>query len=107
MERVRERIKAITAPRPRLREPLQRLIAEINPVLRGWGAYFRVGNSSRQFTQIDSYVCERLALFLSKKARRSGRNWKDLYTWAFFKRLGMYRLTGTLVRRAAAPTATR
>jgi RNA-directed DNA polymerase len=107
MERVRERIKAITAPRPRLLEPLQRLIAEINPVLRGWGAYFRVGNSSRQFTQIDSYVCERLALFLSKKARRSGRNWKDRYTWAFFKRLGMYRLTGTLVRRTAAPTATR
>ena len=67
MERVRERIKAITAPRPRLLEPLQHLIAELTPVLRGWGAYFRAGNSSRHFTQIDRYVHERLALFLNKK----------------------------------------
>ena len=76
MERVRERIKAITSPRPRLLEPLQHLIVELNPVLRGWAVYFRVGNSSRHFTQIDRYVHERLALFLSKKACRSGRNWK-------------------------------
>ena len=33
MERVRERIKAITAPRWRLFEPAQSLIAELNPVL--------------------------------------------------------------------------
>ena len=107
MERIRERIKAITSPRPRLLEPLQHLIAELNPVLRGWGVYFRVGNSSRHFTQIDRYVHERLALFLSKKARRSGRNWKGRYTWAYFRRLGMYRLSGTTAWRMATPTATR
>ena len=107
MERVRERIKAITAPRPRLLEPLQELIAELNPVLRGWGAYFRVGNSSRQFALINRYVHERLALFLSKKARRSGRNWRGRYAWAYFQRLGIYRLSGTTARRMAVPTATR
>ncbi len=107
MERVRERIKAITAPRPRLLEPLQHLIAELTPVLRGWGAYFRAGNSSRHFTQIDRYVHERLALFLNKKARRSGRNWKGRYTWAYFRGLGVYRLSGTIARHQATPTATR
>jgi len=107
MERVRERIKAITAPRPRLLEPLQNLIAELNPVLRGWGAYFRLGNSSQQFALITRYIHERLALFLSKKARRSGRNWRGRYAWAYFQRLGIYRLSGTTARRMAAPTATR
>jgi RNA-directed DNA polymerase len=107
LERVRERIKAITAPRWRLHEPLQRLIRELNPVLRGWGAYFRVGNSARQFIQIDSYVCERLALFLSKKARRSGRNWKERYTWSFFQHLDLYRLSGTVTWHKAAPIAVR
>jgi RNA-directed DNA polymerase len=107
MERVRERVKAITAPRQRLLLPLQRLIAELNPVLRGWGAYFRVGNSGRHFIQIDSYVRERLVLFLSKKTRRSGRNWEGRYTWAYYQRLGVFRLSGTVVRRTAAPTATR
>ena len=107
MARIRERVKAITAPRPRLLEPLERLIAELNPVLRGWGAYFRVGNAGPQFAQIDSYVCERLALFLSKKRRRSGRHWRDSYTWEFFQRLSIYRLSGTIVKRPAAPIATR
>jgi group II intron reverse transcriptase/maturase len=107
MERVQERIKAITAPRPRLLEPLQHLIVELNPVLRGWAVYFRAGNSSRHFTQIDRYVHERLALFLSKKARRSGRNWKGRYAWAYFRSLGVYRLSGTAPWRTATPTATR
>jgi RNA-directed DNA polymerase len=107
MERVRERIKAITAPRPRLLLPLDRVIGELNPVLRGWGAYFRVGNSGQHFLQIDNYVRERLALFLSKKAGRSGRRWGEQYTWTFFQRLGIYRLGGTIARRPAAPTATR
>ena len=106
MERVRERIKAITAPRPRLLEPLQMLIAELNPVLRGWSVYFRAGNASRQFDLIDSYVSQRLALFLSKKARRSGRHWKDRYTSAFFRRVGVYRLSGTVTWHPATPTAT-
>src|SRR6266511_4294231 len=107
MERVRGRIKAITAPRWRLLEPLDHLTAELNLVLRGWGAYFRVGNSGRQFDQLDSYVSQRLALFLSKKARRSGRYWRDRYTSAFFRRVGVYRLSGTVVSRMATPTATR
>ena len=75
MQRVRDRVKAITAPRHRLQEPVEPLVAELNLVLRGWGAYFRVGNASRQFAQVDRYVRERLALFLSKKAGRRGRRW--------------------------------
>jgi group II intron reverse transcriptase/maturase len=107
LQQVRERIKAITAPRRRLKEPVQTLVAELNRLLRGWGAYFRVGNPSRQFGQVDNYVRERLALFLSKKAQRSGRNWGQRYTYAFFQQLGIYRLSGTVTWRVAAPTATR
>jgi group II intron reverse transcriptase/maturase len=107
MARVRERIKAITAPRPRLLLPLQHIIEELNPVLRGWGSYFRVGNAGRQFVAIDRYVHERLALFLNKKAGRSGRQWRERYTWTYFQRIGVYRLNGTIGGRAAAPTATR
>jgi group II intron reverse transcriptase/maturase len=107
MARVRERIKAITSPRPRLLEPLERLIAELNPVLRGWGAYFRVGNAGPHFSQIDNYVRERLGLFLSKKRRRSGRRWGQYHTWDFFQRLGVYRLSGTVAAHQAPPIATR
>jgi RNA-directed DNA polymerase len=106
MQRVRDRIKAITAPRSRLKEPVQTLVAELNRLLRGWGAYFRVGNASRHFAQVDNYVRERLALFVSKKTHRSGRNWQR-HDWAFFQHLGVYRLSGTVTWYQAAPTATR
>jgi len=68
----------------------------LNPVLRGWANYFRHGNSARKFSQIDSYVHERLAILASNKHARSGRNWASHYNGAWFRRLGVYTLTGTV-----------
>jgi len=105
-QRVRARINAITAPRSRLREPVRSLVEELNRVLRGWGAYFRVGNAGQTFRQLDQYVRERLSLFLQKKAGRSGRRWK-VHTPDFFRALGVYHLSGTVAWATATPTAAR
>jgi RNA-directed DNA polymerase len=106
MQRVRERIKAITAPRHRLAEPIEPIMAEVNRVVRGWGAYFRVGNAGRKFHDVDSYVRMRLERFLANKARR-GKQARKRYTWALFEELGMYRLSGTVKWYTAAPTVVR
>ena len=106
MQRVRERIKAITAPRQRLPEPIEPIVAEVNRVVRGWCAYFRVGNATRKFRAVDDYVRERLARFLVEKTRRGGCHRKR-YTWAFFEKLGVYQLRGTVRWYTAAPTAVR
>ncbi len=106
MQRIRDKIKAITAPRHRLPEPVGPIVAEVNQALRHWGAYFRVGNSGRKFAQVDDYVRERLALFLSKKSGRHGRHF-ERYTYAYFKRLGVHRLVGTVTWYKATPTAAR
>jgi len=106
MQRVRDRIKAITAPRQRLPEPIEPIVAEVNQVVRGWGAYFRVGNSTRKLQDVDHYVRERLAKFLAKKAGRGGHQRKR-YTWAFFEKLGVYQLAGTVKWYTAAPKAAR
>jgi hypothetical protein len=105
MQRVRDRIKAITAPRHRLPEPVGPIVDELNRLLRGWGAYFRVGNSTRKFQDVDRYVRDRLATFLAQKAGRGGHQ-RERYTWAFFAKLGVYQLTGTVKGYTAAPTAT-
>jgi Group II intron, maturase-specific domain len=34
-------------------------------MVRGWGAYFRVGNSASKFNHVDRYVRDRLAIFLA------------------------------------------
>ena len=72
------------------------VVEHLNPVLRGWGNYFRTGNSARKFSQIDSYVHERLAILASTKYALSGRNWATRFDGTWFRRLGVYTLTGTV-----------
>ena len=55
--------------------PVAHVVEDLNPVLRGWGAYFRYGNSARKFAAIDSYVHERLAMLASTKHGLRGWNW--------------------------------
>jgi len=93
MASVRAKVKAITAPRARLLQPIEELVPELNRVLRGWRNYFRTGNASRRrFIQIDRYVHERLALFDSKKRRKSGRNWGRMHDTGWYQSLGLLRL---------------
>jgi RNA-directed DNA polymerase len=102
---LRAKVKEITAPRWRLKEPIGVIVDELNLVLRGWCSYFRWGHSSRQFSRIDSYVREWLALFDSKKRGRRGRKWGQAHTSAWFVRLGVYTLSGK-ARYLRAATAT-
>lgn len=96
MTAIRQRIRAVTGPRYQLGRPIDDIVREMNPVLRGWGQYFRVGNSARKFSQIDSYVHERLALFDSKKRRKHGRRWGTEHTYAWYCSLAVHRLGGSI-----------
>jgi RNA-directed DNA polymerase len=98
MNAIREKVRAIAGARQRLRQSLKDIIEEINPILRGWGNYFAVGNSTKQFQVMDSYVRERLSLFLSKKHHKSGRGWNKRWRHVNFQQEGLYHLTGTIRR---------
>lgn len=100
MASIRAKIRDRTSPQ-KVGLPLKVVVEDLNPVLRGWGAYFRQGNSSAKFGVIDSYVHERIAILASRKHQRSGINWTDRYTWSWLGDLGIHRLTGT-VRYPAA-----
>ena len=106
MRRVRERIGAITAPRWRLTGPIELIVAEVNSVVRGWGAYFRAGNSARKFHDVDRYVCERLTRLVARKARH-GRHIRQRGNWALVEKMGVRWLTGTVRWYTAAPRAVR
>lgn len=93
MAAVRAKIKAITASRSLLKLPIEVIVGRLNPVLRGWGNYFRWGNSTRKFLQIDRYVWERLALFDSKKRGRAGRRW-NVHTGEWYRSLHVHVLAG-------------
>ncbi len=95
MNRIRARIKALSA-RSRVGMDIRDVIKAINPILRGWGNYFRTGNAAQKFVQIDRYVIDRLRGLMVK---RHGRNlkpgqWK-VWTREWFEAHGLYRLRGT------------
>ena len=96
MQRIRQRVKELT-PRSRCHEDLRDVIASLNPVLRGWGNYFRTGNAATRFNQLDGYVWRRL---LSLRIKRAGRNLRpgDVERWTreYFWKLGLHRLRGTV-----------
>lgn len=102
MKRLRERIKALTG-RGRTGTDIRELISWINPILRGWGTYFRTGNAAIRFNQIDSYVVRRLGGLMRK---RYGRNLRPgqwaIWTREWFEAHGLYRLRGTIRYPVAA-----
>jgi RNA-directed DNA polymerase len=98
MNRIRAKVKALTDRRRRAGiKDIREVIAELNPVSRGWGHYFRSGNAADKFIQIDRYVAWRLKRLLVK---RKGRNLRagqaDQWTRQWFVGLGLHQLMGTI-----------
>ena len=95
MALIRGKIKAVTG-RHQVSRPISVVVEDLNPMLRGWGNYFRWGNSARKFAAIDSYVHQRLAILASNKEGRRGRNWKKRFTYSWVRSLGIHHLSGTV-----------
>jgi RNA-directed DNA polymerase len=97
MQRVRQRVKERTGRNRNGVKDTRVLIRELNPLLRGWGTYFRTGNADRKFNLLDRYVVGRLRDFMVK---RKGRNLRpgeaSGWTRDHFETLGLYRLRGTI-----------
>jgi group II intron reverse transcriptase/maturase len=96
MQRIRQRVKELT-PRSRCHADLRAVIGDLNPVLRGWGAYFRTGNAAGKFVQIDRYVVDRLrSLRIQRRGRQLRAGEIGGWTRAYFEHLGLVRLRGTI-----------
>jgi len=57
-------------------QPLDALLLRLNPVLRGWCAYFRPGVSSATFGYLSHYTWQRVWGWLYRKHPRS--TWKEI-----------------------------
>jgi RNA-directed DNA polymerase len=102
MKRIRAKIKARTG-RGRAGYDIRDVIADLNPILGGWGNYFRTGNASEKFVQIDDYVRSRLrGLMLARYGRNLKPGQSRIWTREWFEAHGLYRLRGTIRYPAVA-----
>ncbi len=85
VQRVKEKIRQLT----RRRQPrrVDQIVAEINPVITGWGRYFRIGDLRRVVRRLDRWILRRLRAFLAKRWRTD--NWRRYTDVFFYRRLGL------------------
>ncbi len=97
LQRVRQRVKERTGRNRNGVKDVGVIVRELNPILRGWGNYFRTGNAARQFVKLDRYVVDRLHGFMAKRRGRDLRPGEASgWTRDFFEHLGLCRLRGTI-----------
>jgi len=99
-KKLRERIRELTNARQSGKD-VKQIIAELTPVLRGWGNYFRTGNADREFNQLDTFVWTRLRRWQHRRGgqratRRPAFSRQQLYG------MGLHRLMGTVCYPAQA-----
>jgi RNA-directed DNA polymerase len=96
MKRLRAKIRDRTG-RNRAGTDIRDVIAGLNPVLRGWGNYFRTGNAAIKFGQADDYVVKRLrTLMIKKRGRNLRAGQAQAWTEDWFNGHGLHRLRGTV-----------
>jgi hypothetical protein len=54
-KKTRDRVRELTSKRQSGKD-VKQIIAEVTPVLRGWGNYYRTGNANREFNKMDTFV---------------------------------------------------
>ena len=96
--RVTPRMKARTSLLQELKDvfrrhqsqPVDRVIYLINPILRGWVNYFRVGNSSECLGYIKDWVEKKIRRHLMRARKRRGFGWNRWSRAWFYETLGLF-----------------
>ena len=70
--------------------PIKQLVQKVNEILTGWANYFRVGNSSRAFSEVRDYTEMQLRTLLTRRKRRrkhsvGWRRWSNEYIYDVLK----------------------
>ena len=71
-------------------QPVERVVDLINPILRGWVNYFRVGQASRRFSQVKDWVETKIRRHLMQQRGRRGYGWKRWSRRWLYDRLGPF-----------------
>jgi len=71
-------------------QPVERVIELINPKLRGWVNYFRIGHSSRCFSYVKDWVEKKIRRHLMRSRKRKGFGWDRWSRDWLYKHLGLY-----------------
>ena len=91
MNSIKKKIRDIARKGQHLNLPT--LVKEqINPLLRGWGNYFKMAHSRKQFLQIAAYTTYTLTIMLRKKHKKRSKGWRNHPPSWFYNNHGLFKL---------------
>lgn len=94
MPKLKKRTELLRKLKPIFRslrsQPPERVVARINPVLRGWVGYFAIGHSSRCFGFVREWVEKKMRRHLMRAQKRKGFGWKRWSERLIYERLGLF-----------------
>jgi group II intron reverse transcriptase/maturase len=91
LKRIIEKIHDETARRWNL-EPVEKRVAELNALLRGWSGYFNQGRVIRAYRIIQRYTDARLRRWLIRRQGKRGTGYRQYPNEYLYETLGLYRL---------------
>jgi hypothetical protein len=93
IKHIRAEIKAKTC-RTQLALPEEMVIKRVSETVKGWVGYFHFKNCTRDLSQLDEYLKERVRIYLRKKHQRKGR-YKAYPNSYLYETLGLYKIPTT------------
>ena len=88
IDRFKDKVRALT--RRRIAVPLEELIHVLNPVIRGWGMYYRRANVRRLFNRLNLWIVRRVWGWRFKRWRNAG--WRTLPETRLYGEYGLVNL---------------
>lgn len=95
---IKPKKKKVQALRDKVREHIKshnnqnvyQMVKGLNPILRGWVNYYRIGHSSKEFSQIRQWVEQKVRRFVRKSQGRKGYGWKEWSSKVVYEQWGLY-----------------
>jgi RNA-directed DNA polymerase len=88
IDRFKDKVRSLT--RRRISIPLEELIAALNPVIRGWGNYYRRAHVRRLFNRLNLWIVRRIWGWRFKRWRNAG--WRTLPETRLYGEFGLVNL---------------
>jgi RNA-directed DNA polymerase len=79
IEDVKRKLKAIW--RKHVGSPTVALVNEMNPLIRGWSNYFRIGVSKEVFSDLDEFMYQRAQRYMKRRHPRKSGWWRTEKYW--------------------------
>lgn len=86
---LREKIRKATTPGEMAKVGVV-VKEKVNPIVRGWVNYFRIGNSKKVFNKIRQFVGKRIRRFIRRRQGRHGYGWKKITSAFLYGELGLF-----------------